>query len=168
MGAFTPSRADGRSDRRVIYELTQHAEPDTTFTYKKLSDALQEGLDTPVSRDRVYRAVGAANRTLLREQKRYLSVVTDVGYRMIAASEHLPVALIKKDKAQAYLRRGMDLLRNARIDELDATQRTLHEGQLLILGGLYQASRESARRHDKSEALIAQLAERVDRLESET
>jgi hypothetical protein len=166
MGGFTPSRADGRSDRRVVFEMVQHADPDTTFTYQKLTDALQEGLDQPVGRDRVYRAVGSANRTLLREQKRYLSVVPDIGYRVISASEHLPVALIKKDKAQGYLRRGIELLRNARVDELDPTQRTLHEGQLLILGGLYQATRESARRHDKSEALIAELAARVDRLES--
>lgn len=163
---FTPVRADGRSDRQVIFELTRAAPPETTFTYQQMVDALSEGLDTPVDRDRVYRAVAQANKTLLREEKRYLNVVKNVGYRVINAGEHLPVALIKKDRAQTYLKRGIDLLRNVRIDELDPTQRTLHEGQLLILGGLYRATQESARRHDKAEALIEDLKNRVERLEA--
>lgn len=165
MPAFTPTRTDGRSDRRVIFELTRSAAPDTTYTYQQLEDALNAGLETPVARDRVYRAVAAANKTLLKEEKRYLYVVKNVGYRVISAGEHLPVALIKKDQAQGYLKKGLQLLRNARLDELDPTQRTLHEGQLLILGGLYQATRESARRHDRMEQLVAGLTDRVERLE---
>ena len=166
MVAFTPSRPDGRSDRQVVFDLTRGSAPDTTFTYQQLTDALGAGLEFPVERDRVYRAVAQANKTLLREEKRYLSVVKGVGYRVINSGEHLPVALIKKDRAQTYLKKGIELLRNARIDELDATQRTLHEGQLLILGGLYRATQESARRHDKAEALIDQLTSRVEKLES--
>jgi hypothetical protein len=162
---FTPSRADGRSDRRVVYELVREAAPNDTFDYDKLVAALSEGLDVEVTRDRVYRAVAAANKTLLQRQRRCLNVVAGVGYRVINAAEHLPVALIKKDRAQTYMKRGIDILRNVRIDELDATQRTLHEGQLLILGGLYQATRESSRRHDRAESLIADLVQRVDELE---
>lgn len=163
--AFAASRPDGRSDRRVIFELTRGSAPDTTFTYQQLVDALSEGLETPVERDRVYRAVTAANKTLLKEEKRYLCVVRNVGYRVIGADEHLPVALIKKDQAQAYLKKGISLLRNARVEDLNPTQRTLHEGQLLILGGLYRATQESARRHDHMEQLVAGLTKRVDALE---
>lgn len=165
--AFAPSRADGRSDRRVVFELVADAEPDTVFKYEELIEALSEGLDEPITRDRVYRAVGAGNKTLLRERKRYLQVVADVGYRVIPTSEQLPVALIKKDRAQTYLSKGIELLRNARLDELDAAQRTLHEGQLLILAGLHQAVRESDQRHAKSEALISDLQQRVDKLEED-
>lgn len=165
MPAFTPTRKDGRSDRRVVFELASGSAPDTTFTYEQLETALNAGLDDAVDRDRVYRSVAQANKTLLREEKRYLCVVRGVGYRMINAGEHLPVALIKKDRAQTYLKKGIELLRNARMDELDATQRTLHEGQLLILGGLYRATQESARRHDKAEALIDDLKARVEKLE---
>lgn len=165
--AFTPSRPDGRSDRRVVFELVEKANPDTTFTYEQLTAALSEGLDETVPRDRVYRAVAQGNKTLLRERKRYLQVVSGVGYRVIPTSEQLPVALIKKDRAQTYLKKGIDLLRNARLDELDAAQRTLHEGQLLILAGLHQAVQESDQRHAKSEVLIADLQQRVDKLEEE-
>lgn len=164
---FTPSRADGRSDRRVVFELVRDADPGTAYEYKVLIEALQEGLEEPVQRPRVYRAVAGANKTLLRERKRYLSVVPKVGYRVIAADEHLPVALGKKDRAQTYLRAGIELLKNARIEELSDTQRSLHEGQLMLLGGLYQAVNESARRHSRSEKLIADLRARVDRLEGD-
>lgn len=164
---FTPSRADGRSDRRVIFELVQGASPGDTFDYDKLSAALAEGLDAEIGRDRVYRAVGAANKTLLQRERRYLDVVKGTGYRVISADEHLPVALANKDRAQGYLKRGIDLLRNVHADELSPAQRTLHEGQLLILGGLYQATRESSRRHDRSEALIADLQRRVEGLEEQ-
>jgi hypothetical protein len=164
---FSPSRPDGRSDRRVVFELVADAEPDTTFTYAELIGALAEGLDVDITRDRVYRAVAAGNKTLLRERKRYLHVVPDVGYRVIHTSEQLPVALIKKDRAQSYLSKGIALLRHAKLDELDAAQRTLHEGQLLILAGLHQAMHESDQRHTRSEELIAELLRRVNRLEDE-
>jgi hypothetical protein len=165
---FSPSRDDGRSDRRVVFELVADAAPDTTFTYDVLVEALSEGLDgVEITRDRVYRAVAAGNKTLLRERKRYLHVRVGVGYRVIHTSEQLPVALIKKDRAQSYLSKGIELLRHAKLDELDAAQRTLHEGQLLILAGLHQAMHESDQRHTRSEELIAELLRRVNRLEDE-
>lgn len=164
---FTASRADGRSDRQVIYDLTSDAEPDTVFTYTELIDALSDGLDEPVARERVYRAVAAANMTLLREQRRYLQVVKDTGYKVLRSDEHLPAALGKKDMAQTYLRKGIELLRNARLDELTEAQRTLHEGQLMVLGGVYQAVKSSERRHDQQEKVIEELRRRIDRLEGD-
>jgi hypothetical protein len=166
--AFTPSRADGRSDRRVVYELVQDAEPGDVFTYDSLIEALSEGLDETVSRHRAQAAVRAANRTYLQERRRYLTVVADVGYRVIRSDEQLPVALGKKARAQTYLKRGMEILQHVRMDELTPSQRVLHEGQLMILGGLYHATAESFRRHDKSEKLIADLTRRVDGLENTT
>jgi hypothetical protein len=169
---FTPSRDDGRSDRRVVYDLTQEADPGAMFTYAELVDALQEGLDKPVQRDRVYRAVSAANETLLREHRRYLGVVENVGYRVIRTDEHLPASLVKKDRAQSHLKRGIELLRHARLDELTEAQRTLHEGQLMILSGVYHAVQDSEKRHDRAETLIEDLLksnqeikDRLERLE---
>lgn len=174
---FRTTRSDGRSDRRVIYELVQDAEVETMFSYEELISALQVGLPkgTMVDRDRVYRAVASANRTFLRERKRYLGVVENVGYRVIRADEQLPVSLKKKDRAQGYLQRGIELLRHARLEELTEAQRTLHEGQLMIMSGLYHAVQESARRHDRAESLIEDLLksnrdiqDRLDRLEGES
>ena len=94
---------------------------------------------------------------------------------MIWADEQLPVSLKKKDRAQGYIRRGIELLRHARLEELTEAQRTLHEGQLMIMSGLYHAVQESARRHDRAEGLIEDLLksnqdiqDRLDRLEGES
>jgi hypothetical protein len=173
MTAFTPSREDGRSDRQVVYDLVHTADPGQTFTYVELIDALQEGLELPVDRGRIYRAVAQANRTLLREHSRYLGVVENVGYRIIRSDEHLPESLRKKDRAQTHLKRGIELLRHARLDELTEAQRTLHEGQLMILSGIYHAVEDSHKRHDRTDQLVEDLLkskrdfeDRLERLEN--
>jgi hypothetical protein len=170
---FQASRADGRSDRRVIYDLAEHADPDTTFTYTELIDALQEGTERAITRAHVYAAVGAANKGLLDDRKRYLAVVAGQGYRVIHAHEQLGAALVKKERANGLLKRGIDLLKNARLDELDAAQRTLHEGQLMIMAGLHQAIQESDRRHKRADELIKglldsnrEIQERLEHLEA--
>lgn len=170
---FKASRADGRSDRRVIYDLAENAEPGTVFTYTELLEALQEGTDREITRSHVYAAIGSANKNLLDEQKRYLGVVVGTGYRVIRADEQLGAALVKKDRANGYLKRGIDLLRNARLDELDTAQRTLHEGQLMIMAGLHQAIQESDRRHRRADELIQglldsnrEIQERLENLET--
>lgn len=162
---FTPSRPDGRSDRQVLFDLVEAAEPDMTFKFDEILDALNRDLEVPVTQHRVYAAVRDANTTLLRERKRYLRNVRGVGYRVIFTSEAVAVALDKKGRAESYLARGLQVLRNARLDELAPAQRTLHEGQLLIMAGLHEATQRSERRHDKSEALIAELSRRVEEIE---
>ncbi len=168
MTHFKPSREDGRSDRRVVYELTCDAPPEELFDYETIEAALQEGIDEPIERRRVYRAVKDANRDMLREQRRYLAVVPGRGYRVLRADEHLPVALDKKATAESYLKKGMDLLRHARLDELSPDQRALHEGQLMIIGGVYHAVQASAKRHDRQDRVIEDLSRRVEQLEVST
>ncbi len=164
-GPFRTVRADGRSDRRVIVDLVSGSPAGTQFDYEKLTAALQAGLDDPVDRARIYRAVAQANRTLLEEDQRYLQVVKNQGYRLLHGSDHLPAALVKKDMAQGYIRRGVELLRGARLDELTEAQRVLHQGQLMILAGVHQAMQDSQRRHDRQEQVIDELRQRVERLE---
>jgi len=173
---FEPTRPDGRSDRQVVFDLVSEAQPDTMFEYKVLIDVLSEGLGEEIDRRRVYRAVVNANKLLLHERSRYLGVVKNVGYRMLRADEHLPAAIGRKESAVSKLKQGMELLRNAKIEELDEAQRVLHQGQLLIMSGLYDAVRESHRRHDRQERVIEDmrarqradidaLGKRLDRLE---
>jgi len=162
---FAPSRADGRSDRQVVLDMAQDAAPETVFAYDEIIAALESGVDTDVERERVYRAVGRANRALLRERRRYLRVVPGVGYRMVRSDEHLPLALDSKATAAAYLRKGMDLLKHVRLDELDEPHRTLHQAQLMILGAHHQAIESSNRRHQEHDRAIDDLRERVTRIE---
>lgn len=162
---FEPSRPDGRSDRQVVYDLVKTAEPDTMFTFDEIAKALNAGLDSPVTMRRVYTAVAAANLTLLKEQRRNLRVSRGRGYRVTQTSEAVELAGERRMRARKNLKRGVELLRHARIEELDPAQRQLHEGQLLIMAGLYQVTVQHERRHDRSESLIQQLTSRVERLE---
>lgn len=164
---FAPSRADGRSDRRVIFDLAQAATPDTVFTYDELITALSEGLDVEVGRDRVYRAVAQGNKTLLRQRERYLLVVPDVGYKVLRAAEHLPVALNKKSTAETYMRRGAELIDHVKVSELDPEMRKAVEGHRLMFAGIIGAIKHSQQRHEKAESLIDELKQRVDRLEGQ-
>jgi hypothetical protein len=162
---FTPSRDDGRSDRRVVYELVQDAEPETLFTYDDIESALQDGLDVPITRPRAYRAIQDANKTLMREKRRALQTVAGIGARVLRSDEHLPVALGRKERAEHQIKRGIELLRNTRVDELDPVQRQLHDGQLLIMAGIYQATRETSRRVARHDAAISEIRERLAQLE---
>lgn len=165
---FKTQRADGRSDRQIIIDLVHAAAPGTLYSYEELAAALAAGLDgeaAHVGRARVYRAVALANPALLADEQRYLRVTKNKGYQILHATEHLPAALAKRDIAQGYIRRGVELLRGARLDELTAAQRTLHEGQLMILAGLNQAMDESQRRHERQEQVIDDLRQRIERLE---
>jgi hypothetical protein len=162
---FKASRDDGRSDRRVVFELVQNAEPDTMFGYDELISALSEGLDDDIRRERVYRAVAQGNKALLRNRSRYLQVVPGRGYKVLRADEHLPVALKKKDSAESVMRRGAELLDHVKLGELDPDMRKTVEGNRLMFAGIIGALKHSEQRHDRAESLIEELKSRVQRLE---
>ena len=157
MKPFTPSRSDGRSDKRVIYELVGDAEPDTLFTKDEIRLALQEGVDKEVTDIRLGAAVRSVRHMLLRERQRYLIPVNGVGYRMIRSDEHLPVALGKKQRAEMQLKDGIEILRNTDVSELSEAQRSLHQGQLLIVQGVYQFAKASEKRIKEQGNLIEEL-----------
>lgn len=164
---FEPSRPDGRSDRQVIYDLASVAEVETLFSYKELVAALAEGLEEKPDRERVYPAVAAANRSLLKRDQRYLRCVRRRGYRLIRSDEHLEVALQKQDYATSYLKRGVEVLRCTRLEELTPAARQAHEGTLMISVGMLNAMRESFRRHERMERAVDDLRKRVSQLEGQ-
>lgn len=157
MDRYRTMRDDGRSDRQVVYDYVRQAQPDDQFTYDELISELQKGVDVDIERSRVHRAVSAANPLLLEEDRRYLAVMRGRGYRVIRPEEHLPVAVGKKSKAMDKLAQGVNLLRHVRIGELTEAQRLLHQGQLQIMAGLYDAVAASEERHDRQEAVIERI-----------
>jgi hypothetical protein len=165
MKPFTPSRADGRSDKRVVYELVKDAEPEDRFDYDQLQQVLEGGLDDEIERGRIYRAVAAANKLLLREEQRFLAVVKGVGYRVARADEHVPYSLVKKTRAERQLSAGIDLLQQVRYDELNEAEKRLAQGTLLVFDGFYRAIKSSENRHDLQETTISALTKRVEELE---
>lgn len=165
MTPFQPSREDGRSDRMVVYELVANAEPGAHFDFPDLQEALQDGVDNDITMQRIGAAVRAANKTLQKRDRRYLGSVRGRGYRVLRSDEHLPVALERKATAEVQMKRGIDLLRNTRLDELSDTQRNLHVGQLMIMDGLFRAVQASERRHDRHDQMITRMLGAVEEIQ---
>lgn len=90
--------------RLVVYDLAENAEPDTTFTYSELLEALQEGTDREITNSHVYAAVAAANKGLLTDHKRYLGVVRGLGYRPVRRRPQRAAAVPRRAAAQVSLR----------------------------------------------------------------
>ncbi len=162
---FTPSRDDGRSDRQVVFELVRDASPETVFPFVQIRLALQDGVENTITQQRVCAAARLADKTLQRECDRVLRVVKGVGYRVAPASEHLGMALVRKDKATMQFRQGVDILRHCRLGELSETERKLHEGNLLVMTAYLSALRHLNARQDRQERVLEVLTKRIDKLE---
>jgi len=174
-GFFKPSREDGRSDGQVVFDLAREAPANTTFEYPVLLATLLEGLttDRKITRKHVYKAIAGANKLLLVQQQRYLSVVKDVGYRILAADEHSDVALSRYRRGHAEVKRGMTILQNVRWDEMEPESRKVHEGTMLVLSGVAQAFQVMARDVSVHQQLIdgllegqQQIVERIAKIET--
>lgn len=162
---FVASRQDGRSDQEVVFGLVQAAAPETLFSHEALAAALQQGTARTITKQIVCAAARSANRLLLKRQQRALTIVRGEGYRVACAGDHLPLARRREDKATRQIRAGLELLSNCRIDELDPTQRALHQGQLLVVAGLYEKMQSMSKQVSRHDQMIADLIARVDAIQ---
>ncbi len=167
-GYFTASRADGRSDRQVVYELARDIAPGGLIAFDALAASLAVGVDTPITRMRACAAARQANRTLLRNERRCLRAIPGEGYRILEAAEHMGFALTRKERGLTQLRRGVEILQNTRLDELSEAQRRLHEGWTLAMSGVMSAVAHTQRKVNQQESIIATMCKRLDTLEADT
>lgn len=163
--SFHTSRADGRSDRQVVFELMQDAEPGTLFLFARIADALQVGVSDLITHERACAAARSANALLLRERQRSTVAVRGRGYRVIQASEHVGVAVQRKQRAGHQLRAGLALLQRCRLDELSDKERQRHEGFTLAIAGVVTAVDYIHARQQRQEKVIDSLTRRLDKLD---
>ena len=154
MSDFKPNRADGRSDARVLIEAVGDAEAGTVFTHDELIGALSVGTDRQIDRTTLSAAVRCANDRLLKEKKRTLHAVRGVGYRLAAASDHLGLALNRRSRADRQLEAGYRTLQHVRWDEMDANAKAAHEGQLIVMGAIWQAVTALDKRQQRLERIV--------------
>jgi len=167
MTPFQPSRADGRSDRQVVYALFAEVPPDTTVGHDAIEAALDEGVDAVIDRKRVYEAVGKARKTLLKERRRYAVAVPGVGYRVIRADEHRVVAMERQDRAAREVRTGLAIVNGTRLEELDPANRRLHLAYQQVLAHLVGWVASVRQRQDDIDEALASIDRRVARLEGD-
>lgn len=150
---FAVTREDGRSNADVLSDLIRGKEPGTVFPYEDLEAALsheQKKFDRRGVQAAVYRAFNA----LLKREARALRNSEGVGYVIVHAKDHRTLALGRKEKADSQIRRGITLLRNVKLDEMDDNSRLAHEGTLLVLSGYMSHQDGLERRMRRIEAVL--------------
>jgi hypothetical protein len=159
---FQTTRLDGRSNSQVIIDLVKADEPGTIYTYDVLRTALNEKSTKSYDVSEAQAAVRNANSRLLREQSRVLRCVIRTGYKLALANEHAPLALDRRRRGNRQYQRGLELLENVRLEELDENARNLHVGHMMITKAVIEHLGALTKRQAASDEIIKKLAERQD------
>jgi len=181
MSPFDPIGEQARW--KTVYELLRDAPVDTIVTYGEMAEALN--LDPVKDRHTVQMAMRRAAQELERENKRTVDVVRNEGYRIVEPREHLALARRHQKKAGRSLSRGHSKVINVDLSGVDPEVRHALEitAQAFSLQmdfnrrfAVRQAQLEDAVRditntqsadRKRSEEEVAQLRERIERLERE-
>lgn len=155
---FKIKRADGRSNTQVILDIVKDKNPGDIVSYDAVAAELSIGATKPFTRAATQGAVRRAMPAIGKLYKRTLDNVTAVGYRVAKADEHMHLACRRQDKAHRQLKRGLEILRDTRLDEIkDDVARAAHEGHMLVTAAILQQTQQLDRRMSKIESAIASL-----------
>lgn len=160
-----PRRTNGVSNQEVVIALVRDHAPGTIFTYEQIATALEEGVERKFDRTDVQQTVRLAKMRLLREQKRTLACVPNVGYQLAHAKEHRGIAEGHTKRGQRQMKRALVTMENARLDEMTPAERELHLAQCEINQRLYQEQKRILAKQSRHDQLIARLTARVEQLE---
>lgn len=156
---------------QIIYKLAAGQPVGATITYEQLSGAC--GTDFTSNRTGFAKAV----KVLEREEHRTLVCITNIGYRVAAASEHEGLARNRQRRSRRQIDRAVSLVANVHKDELDPEQAKRLEAMETTLRAHSDMLRRISTRVDRQEsglrdvrrrtsATTAEQNERLDRLES--
>jgi hypothetical protein len=151
---FKIRREDGRSDAEIVTDLVSRASSGDILSFDDIVCALQSGCDREFTISDARAAVYKAERRLLSEQSRALLNVRGYGYKVAYASEHNLIARNRKARSDVMLKKGLDVLRHVRWDDMDDNQRAAHEGTLMVLSGIVAAQDAIAERQSLIEKRI--------------
>mgnify|MGYP001235012281 CR=1 FL=1 len=152
---FEITRADGRSNSQVICDLVGKCDPGKVLEYSVLSAELSNGSTKIYSVQDVQSCVRLAGMMLGRLYQRVLQNVKKVGYRIALADEHMSLAIVRQDKASRQLKRGFEIVRDVKWDEIkDPQVRKATEGYLLVISGFFYTLSGHERRLGRIEKLI--------------
>lgn len=149
---FKPQRPDGRSLRDLVITELHLLPPETLVTYQQLGSALD--LDPDRDLRKIAAAVNAAMKPLLKLHKRGLQNVSRVGYRILAAREHLVVASRHQNKAERAMSRALIFYEGTNLSELTETERKLHHGQHILAQAIIASHRHLDKRITRIEELL--------------
>ncbi|MFT4126261.1 MAG: hypothetical protein QM662_08535 [Gordonia sp. (in: high G+C Gram-positive bacteria)] len=174
----TPFEPAGvRSRKEILVDLFGERDEDSVVTYAEIAEAI--GIE---DRPTCQRAVNGAKSSVERVHNKALDAVTNVGYRIVRAGEHLQLAQRHQKRGRSQLRRSQ-----SKVVHVDMSRLTDGERAAVTLAATsIGLQMEYMRRNDirsgrieeavaavqdsteRSESEIAELKERLARLEQET
>ena len=162
MSQFKVTRSDGRSNAQVILDHVKDKQAGSVFTYGELAAALSANSNHTYTAKEARSIASGVYSRLLKEQGRALHNVRNVGYRIAPASMHVTLANGRKHKADLQMLRGLQTLQHVKWEEMDANQRAAHEGQLLVVGALYQQMQSLEKRQGSVEEAIKRIMPSIE------
>lgn len=149
---FRPTREDGRSFRDVAVDVIKDAAPETVIAYRTLADAL--GLHPARDKEKLQKAVRAANKILLKLYRRGVRNVPLTGYRVLPAREHMIVADAHQTKADRAMARALNFYEGANLAEMTEIERKLHQQGQMLAQAIISSHRHLDRRLKRVEELL--------------
>lgn len=177
---MTPFEALGdRARWRIVYEdVLMDAAEDFVVTYERLGEVLD--LDPVDDRHAIQMAVRRAAKELEEADKHALDAVPNVGYRVVKAVEHMELARRQQRRSHRALASGKSKVVNVDMTGLEPEARKAFEVMARAFAmqmdfnrrmdvrqrNLESATKAVTERQERSEAEIAELRERLARLEN--
>lgn len=163
---------------RIIYDALVKVPIDGVIDYATLGGTLD--LDPDADRHAIQMAMRRAARELEEVEKRAVESVPNIGYRVVQPPEHLRLAQQQQRRSRKALMRGQSKVVNVDMNALDPETRKAFDvvgrafAMMMDLNRrldtrqkrLENTVEEIVGRSDRSEAEIAELKERIARLES--
>lgn len=159
MAPFQAVRDDGKPYWRVAYELFRGRPYGDLVTYDQLADAL--GIDIRTNRHPVYRA----DQELRDSDQRALVAVPRQGYRVLHPTENEAVAQGQRRKSHRAMRKSVSIALATNLEMVDPEQAKRLDGFVRWGQAITQSLDYSHRRHDRTEQAIADLKDRMRRVE---
>lgn len=151
---FTPKRADGIAEHRIVADLILDRSIGDTVTYDELAAAL--GHDH-VDRRRLQAIARRANSELRRDHQRSIEAVVNLGYRVLRPSEHVMQARRYRDRSRRSMKTGVQVLRATDLDQLTADEQQRAVGEMMAMSRVVQAIEYLDRERGKHAGLIEGL-----------
>lgn len=147
---------------RTVYDLFKGTPVNDTITYDTLADALN--LNPKTNRPRIQAAARKAAERLLKSDARAVENVPETGYRIVTATQQIPLAGKQIERAGNALDKGQDLTENVRLDELSTEEQQIVRSMTLGFAQVAQWARQINRRVGDHEDRLSDIETELARL----
>lgn len=152
---------DGIAQWQALYALLRAAAVDDVVTYVDLADAID------ADKASVQSAIRRAAHELETIDKRAITAVKNVGYRIVKPEEHLDIAKTHQRKSTRALERGHSTTTNVDMNGMEPDVRKAFETVAMAFSLQMEFNRRTDVRQSKLEDQLAAIHPKVERTEAE-